>query len=115
MKMSESPPRAEENDPVENRESVEVPIVIAVVRSGGTAGIRRQWRVEPKPADAPEWITMIERCPWGGTTEAVSGADRFIWVIRVRTPAEQREQELSDAALDGPWRALVDAVRAASA
>jgi len=100
--MSESPPPTDAH------------VVIAVVRSGGIAGRRRQWQVEPDPADAPQWITMIERCPWDDDTHADTGADRFVWMIRVRTPSERRERELPDSALDGPWRALVDAVRAAS-
>lgn len=90
-------------------------VVVAVVRSGGVAGIRRQWRVEPDPADAPEWITMIESCPWDADGDPTTGADRYVWMIRVRTPSERRERELPDSALDGPWRDLVDAVRAAAA
>ncbi|MBO0980637.1 hypothetical protein IPV10_08715 [Microbacterium sp. SD291] len=88
--------------------------MIAVVRTGGIAGIRRRWKVEPEPAEAGDWIALIERCPWDESPEG-SGADRFVWSIRVRTPSERREQELPDDALDGPWRELVDAVRAASA
>ncbi|PCE15505.1 hypothetical protein AUC47_11445 [Microbacterium sp. SZ1] len=90
------------------------PVVIAVVRTGGIAGIRRQWTVEPEPDEAPRWITMVERLPWDDDADAGRGADRFVWLIRVRTPSERRERELPDSALDGPWRELVDAVRAAS-
>lgn len=100
--MSESPP------PTDLR------VVIAVVRTGGIAGIRRQWRVEAEAPDADDWITLIDSCPWDQETDAEAGADRFAWRIRARTPSEQRERELSDSAVDGPWRALVDAVRAAS-
>ncbi|WP_349885400.1 protealysin inhibitor emfourin [Microbacterium sp. WHRI 7836] len=90
-------------------------VVIAVVRTGGIAGIRRQWRVEAEPDDAVEWIDLIDRCPWDQEPDGSVGADRFMWSIRARTPSERRERELPDSALDGPWRALVDAVRAASA
>ncbi|MCB8043840.1 hypothetical protein JM654_05100 [Microbacterium oxydans] len=100
--MSESPP------PTDAR------VVIAVVRTGGIAGIRRQWRVEAEPDDAVEWIGLIDRCPWDQEPDGSVGADRFMWSIRARTPSERRERELPDSALDGPWRALVDAVRAAS-
>lgn len=89
-------------------------VVVAVVRSGGIAGIRRQWRVEPDPADISEWIAMIDSCPWDDDTDADTGADRFVWLIRARTPSERRERELPDSALDGPWRELVEAVRAAA-
>ena len=101
--MSESPPPT---DPQ---------VVVAVVRTGGIAGIRRQWRVEVESSDASEWIDLIDRCPWDQETDADTGADRFVWRIRARTPSERRERELPDSALDGPWLALVQAVRAAAA
>ena len=100
--MSESPP------------PTDAQVVIAVVRTGGIAGIRRQWQVEPDPAESSDWIAMIESCPWDADADDTTGADRFVWLIRVRTPSEKRERELPDSALDGPWRQLVDAVRAAS-
>lgn len=100
--MSESPP------PTDLR------VVIAVVRSGGIAGMRRQWRVEADAPDADDWITLIDSCPWDQEPDVATGADRFVWSIRARTPSEQRERDLSDAEIDGPWRALVDAVREAS-
>jgi hypothetical protein len=102
MTMSESPPPTDAD------------VVIAVVRTGGIAGIRRRWRVEAEPAAADQWITLIESCPWDDDTDAATGADRFVWSIRVRTPSERRERELPDSALDGPWLALVQAVRDAS-
>jgi hypothetical protein len=102
MEMSESPP------------PTDAQVVIAVVRTGGIAGIRRQWQVEARSDDAVEWIDLIDRCPWDQDPDAGTGADRFVWSIRARTPAERRERELPESALDGPWRALVDAVRAAS-
>lgn len=100
--MSESPP------PTDTR------VVIAVVRTGGIAGIRRQWRVEAEPDDAGEWIDLIDGCPWDEETDAGTGADRYVWSIRARTPSERRERDLPDSALDGPWRTLVDAVRTAA-
>lgn len=99
----------------ESPRQTDAQVVIAVVRSGGIAGIRREWQVEPDPTDAPEWITMIDSCPWDEDLETTRGADRFVWVIRVRTPSERRERELPDSQLAGPWRELVDAVRAAAA
>ena len=92
----------------------DAPVVIAVVRSGGLAGIRRQWRVEAEPPDAEEWIGLIDSCPWDQEADAAAGADRFVWSIRARTPSERRERDLSDSEVDGPWKALVDAVRQAS-
>lgn len=106
--MSESPP------PTDRPARSAARVVIAVVRTGGIAGIRRRWRVEPGPEEAGQWISLIESCPWDAQAPDTTGADRFVWSIRVRTPSERREQELPDDALDGPWRELVDAVRAAA-
>lgn len=108
--MSEPPGPG--NRPID--ESTDADVVIAVVRSGGIAGISRRWRVEAEPAEAPEWIALIESCPWDENADAPAGADRFVWSIRVRTPAERHERELPDSALAGPWLALVQAVREAS-
>ncbi|WEK61764.1 MAG: hypothetical protein P0Y60_03095 [Candidatus Microbacterium colombiense] len=106
--MSESLPPSDEHAPAEHQ------VVIAVVRSGGVAGISRRWRVEAEPSQVPEWIALIESCPWDDDTDAAAGADRFVWSIRVRTPAERRERELPDSQLAGPWLTLVQAVRDAS-
>lgn len=108
--MSESPGSI--NESID--ESRDADIVIAVVRSGGIAGISRRWRIEARPAEAAEWIALIENCPWDATAPPRAGADRFVWSIRARTPSERRERELTDSELAGPWRALVDAVRDAS-
>lgn len=108
--MSEPPVPV--NRPID--ESTDADVVIAVVRSGGIAGISRRWRVEAEPSHASEWIALIERCPWDENPDASTGADRFVWSIRVRTPVERHERELPDSALAGPWLALVQAVREAS-
>ena len=108
--MSESPGPI--NEPID--ESTDADVVIAVVRSGGIAGISRRWRVEAEPSQASEWIPLIESCPWDENPDASTGADRFVWSIRVRTPVERHERELPDSELTGPWLALVQAVRDAS-
>ncbi|MFK4761485.1 protealysin inhibitor emfourin [Microbacterium sp. ZW T5_45] len=107
--MSELPPSTDGHD-----DSAESRVVIVVVRSGGVGGIRRRWRVEPPHTEVDRWVTLVESCPWDAPPTPQRGADRFVWSIRVRTPSERHEQELPDAALDGPWRELVDAVREAS-
>lgn len=106
--MSENP------RPTDADADVDADVVIAVVRSGGIAGIRRRWRVEAEPTAADEWIALIDRCPWDDDdADAATGADRFVWSIQARTPAVQHERELPDSALAGPWLELVQAVRAA--
>lgn len=86
-------------------------VLVAVVRTGGIAGVRRQWQVDPPHDELPRWIALIERCPWEETPDDGGVADRFVWTIRVRTPDVERERDVRDGDLAGPWRALVDAVR----
>lgn len=91
-------------------------IVVEVIRTGGLAGLRREWRAAPPPDATRRWVILIERCPWDAADAAdPKGADRFQWFIRARAGAERREAELADRALTGPWRELVDEVRRAAA
>ena len=39
------------------------------------------------------------------------GPDRFVWLIEVSAPQPARAAQLPDAAVQGPWRRLVDRVR----
>ncbi|MGB4137993.1 MAG: protealysin inhibitor emfourin [Microbacterium sp.] len=89
-------------------------IVILVVRSGGIAGLRRRWQVAPE-RDQQHWVALVESCPWDDPEPpARLDADRFTWSIRAVTSHDERHRELPESALTGPWRELVDAVRAAS-
>ncbi|MEU1972422.1 protealysin inhibitor emfourin [Microbacterium sp. NPDC019599] len=88
-------------------------LVVAVTRTGGFAGLTRVWTAEPREDEASTWIALIGRCPWDETLDLdPQGADRFQWSIRARCgPDDDREAELPDRAVQGPWRELVDAVR----
>lgn len=91
------------------------PVAVAVIRTGGMAGLRREWRAEPPEEEASTWQEMISRCPWDESSgaDAATGADRFRWLIRARCEGEpEQEAELSEHDLVGAWRDLVDAVRA---
>ncbi|MHC2999348.1 hypothetical protein OB08_08915 [Microbacterium sp. HJ5] len=91
-------------------------------RSGGFAGLTKQWRAEPAQADAPAWIELITRCPWDAPTEAEAeaadgvggdggpdsvdgaagapvrlasagpGADRFVWWIQARCGEDEQRE-----------------------
>ncbi|KAA9153294.1 hypothetical protein F6B41_03015 [Microbacterium lushaniae] len=88
-------------------------VVVTVTRTGGIAGRRRLWRAEPPPDDTARWEELLERCPWDEVAAGGAGGDRFVWAIRA-VDDRTREAELADARLQGPWRELVDAVRAAA-
>ncbi|MEH3088125.1 MAG: hypothetical protein PGN24_00545 [Microbacterium arborescens] len=86
---------------------------IEVERTGGIAGMRRRWRVEPSHREHDAWLGLIALCPWSPDASpavAPSGADRFHWTIVVDDAGERRVAELAGDP-DGPWRGLVDAVR----
>jgi len=88
---------------------------ITVVRTGGFAGLARRWSIAPPPQEEPVWADRIEACPWGHTAPAPpSGADRFCWEVAAVRGGEEHHAELADQDVDGPWRALIDAVRSAA-
>ncbi|WP_349426875.1 hypothetical protein [Microbacterium sp. LWS13-1.2] len=53
-------PTPETTGSTEPRPAVEVD----VARTGGIAGITRRWSAQPPETEAPEWISLIDRCPW---------------------------------------------------
>jgi hypothetical protein len=100
------------------------PVEVAVKRTGGFAGMTKQWRAEPPADEASVWIDLIAQCPWDAPSSVVpargdaadgrppAGADRFTWWIRARCgEQDEREAELPDDEVVGAWRELVDAVR----
>lgn len=91
-------------------------VAVTVVRSGGFAGIRRQWHVSARAADAATWVGLIDDCPWDDVDPAPSrGADRFAWSLRACVSGAEHSAHLTDDQAHGPWRALIDAVRGAQA
>lgn len=116
----DSPAPRDETSPGDQRGAATPPVEVAVERTGGFAGLTKQWRAEPPVAEASTWIDLISRCPWDAPDSLAEasrdphggGADRFTWRIQARCgEADEREAELGDAALVGAWRELVDAVR----
>jgi len=90
-------------------------VSVTVIRTGGIAGIRREWRAEPPADEAPRWIALIEVCPWDAEVDASGpAADRFVWGIHARCGPQERGAELPDSEVHGPWRELVDEVRRAA-
>jgi hypothetical protein len=98
-------------------ESRIVAIAVTVTRTGGFAGLRRTWRAQPDTAEAPQWIALIDGCPWDAADPkrdiAPTGADRYMWHVDARCGDAEREAALADPEVQGPWRDLIDAVRAA--
>ncbi len=83
---------------------------ILVVRTGGIAGLRRQWQVEPTD-DADEWLTLVTACPWNDVPVDAASRDAFVWRIEARMPSTTRVAQVPDRGLVGPWRDLVTRVQ----
>lgn len=109
------PKRPEPKAP--DRDARIVEVAVTVTRTGGFAGLRRTWHAQPDRADAPQWIALIDGCPWDAADPtrdiAPTGADRFVWHVDARCGDAAREAALADPEVRGPWRDLIDAVRAA--
>lgn len=88
----------------------ELPFAITVVRTGGFAGLRREWTIEVSaPEEAEHWRPIVEACPWD-THEDGGVPDGFVYDLR----AADHNAVVPDNRLDGPWRQLVDEVQRTS-
>jgi len=113
--MSEPPADPPAGVPADSDAAGDDGVAIRVARSGGIAGMTRRWSVQPSGSEREHWMLLVERCPWDEKPPAGTGADRFLWRIEVRVRQERHEQVIPEEHLQGPWRALVDAVREADA
>lgn len=86
-------------------------LTVRVVRSGGFAGIQREWRIQTPLDEQQRILPLVEACPWQRVPPPDHlSRDRFVWRIEVRGPI-RHTATLPDSALDGPWRALVQIVQ----
>jgi hypothetical protein len=84
---------------------------ILVVRSGGFAGLTERWTVED-PDHVDDWIALLRACPWGAVGVDATSRDRFVWRIEAHTARRRQVALVPDRDLTGPWRSLVERVRA---
>lgn len=81
---------------------------VNLLRSGGFAGLRTGWEVQvDEQADADQWLTLVDACPWDEPAPPDPGNDRYIYELRV----DDRRTVLGEGSLRGPWRSLADRVR----
>lgn len=97
-------------------EGHDVVLLVHVVRTGGFAGLTREWTAEPPPDQAPRWRGLIDECPWEAAGSAAPGpgrgADTFTWSVSARLDDRPpRVAALADGDVQGPWRQLIDEVR----
>jgi hypothetical protein len=110
------PEKGPQSEPDAPRRDGVIVVAVTVTRTGGFAGLRRTWHAEPDTAETPQWIALIDGCPWDAADPARDlapiGADRFVWHVDARCGDAAREAALADPEVQGPWRDLIDAVRA---
>ncbi|GAA3648921.1 protealysin inhibitor emfourin [Microbacterium marinilacus] len=84
---------------------------VIVSRTGGFAGVRVTWEVhvEAQP-DRHAWRELVESMPWQEVPAVAAEPDRYVY----RITCEPHEAVLSERALEGPWRVLVERVRSRS-
>ncbi|MCU1542954.1 MAG: hypothetical protein JWM50_819 [Microbacteriaceae bacterium] len=88
--------------------------MILVVRSGGFAGVSREWRVRSSEHPDVDWVALVEACPWGVVSAADHTRDQFVWRIEAKAPARECRATLPDSRVRGAWRDLVDEVKTAT-
>jgi hypothetical protein len=82
---------------------------VIVSRSGGIAGIRITWEVQvDERPDAADWKAFLEELPWDEVDERAPEPDRFVYRIR----CAPHEVVLAEPQVCGPWKDLVDRVKA---
>ena len=88
---------------------------ILVVRTGGFAGLRREWRAGTADAPDVDWAALIGACPWKAVSKPVNSMarDQFVWRLEATGGTRSCRATLSDGQLTGAWRSLVDEVRRA--
>ena len=74
--------------------------------------MERVWSVQAlTPDDRSQWQPLVEACPWDELPKSdTTQPDRFIYRIR----AGERRATLPERDLVGPWRILVETMRAAA-
>ncbi len=79
-------------------------ITITITRTGGFAGVSRQWTLQ---MEATEWRELVSAAGPPPPSVPDGSADRFVYRIR----GGRRSLTIPDSRLDGPWRELVDRAR----
>jgi hypothetical protein len=82
---------------------------VSVTRSGGFAGLTQTWSCDVDERD-DEWNSVLAELPWDDRPRNSSGHDRYVYRIGV----SRRRITLPEQRVDGPWRELVEKVRASA-
>lgn len=66
------------------------------------------------PQQPDRWLALVTQCPWDAADEtgSTTGTDRFTWTIEADLDGLTHRAVVGEDQARGPWRALIDAVRA---
>jgi len=86
---------------------------VTVVRTGGFAGLKREWHVSGSDAPDVDWVALIDACPWNDAAKLrdSQSRDRFVWRVDAKSGSRSHTAVLGDAQITGPWKILLDEVR----
>ena len=87
-------------------------LLITVTRTGGFAGLRREWSVTAtEPDDAEALQNLIDACPWDDRYDD-GHADGYLYDFRAADPkAVEHRAVVPENQLCDPWRQLRDEVQ----
>lgn len=101
-------------------------VTIRIVRTGGLAGLRREWTAAVSGPEADEVRELVDSAHWGaaqwrsehwdsehwGSAPVDPGSvDRFVWSIHVTGCGRRRSLRLPETHLAGPVQQLVERVQ----
>jgi hypothetical protein len=88
---------------------------VTVVRTGGFAGLRREWRSGTADAPDVDWSALIGACPWKDAAKPRDSRarDQYVWRLEAAGRTRTYRAVLPDGDVTGAWRSLVDEVRRA--
>ncbi len=90
-------------------------VKLTIVRSGGFAGLSRQWSAVIDPQE-PEWEELLTRIPRDDVANDTGQRDRFVYLVTCEPPTAERpywQCEVPEGQFTGPWQDLLERVRAA--
>lgn len=83
---------------------------VSVVRTGGFAGLRREWRVTSASRPEVDWRPLVEACEWDAPVRSQQARDGFMWRIQASGPSCDCAATVAEPGVTAEWRELINAV-----
>lgn len=86
-------------------------VTVTIVRTGGVAGLRREWTATASGSDADAVRALVDSDAWVTVSVDPGSRDRFVWSIVVTGAGRRRTVKVPEARLDGALQELVSRVQ----